>query len=145
MQREKNLSSPSKKKNTEHPGGYSALGTKGNVDLNLAPCELQMLFAFGTACNVVLRPTLTEQLCLPRWRASSPTRLCCVICAPRAFGLRRCADGKSFHLRQKEKIRNTRVGIPYFWRRRKDLNLRAGYPTYTLSRGASSPLEYFSI
>ena len=32
-----------------------------------------------------------------------------------------------------------------FWRRRKDLNLRAGYPTYTLSRGASSPLEYFSI
>ena len=32
-----------------------------------------------------------------------------------------------------------------FWRRRKDLNLRAGCPTYTLSRGASSPLEYFSI
>ena len=31
------------------------------------------------------------------------------------------------------------------WRRRKDLNLRAGYPTYTLSRGASSPLEYFSM
>ncbi len=25
------------------------------------------------------------------------------------------------------------------------MNLRAGYPTYTLSRGASSPLEYFSI
>ena len=33
----------------------------------------------------------------------------------------------------------------FCWRRRKDLNLRAGYPTYTLSRGASSPLEYFSI
>ena len=33
----------------------------------------------------------------------------------------------------------------HFWRRRKDLNLRAGCPTYTLSRGASSPLEYFSI
>ena len=48
------------------------------------------------------------------------------------------------YLRQKEKIRNTQKGIPYFWRRRKDLNLRAGYPTYTLSRGASSPLEYFS-
>ena len=44
----------------------------------------------------------------------------------------------------KRKIRNTQMGIPYFWRRRKDLNLRAGYPTYTLSRGASSPLEYVS-
>ena len=45
----------------------------------------------------------------------------------------------------KRKIRNTQMGIPYFWRRRKDLNLRAGYPTYILSRDASSPLEYFSI
>jgi hypothetical protein len=26
----------------------------------------------------------------------------------------------------------------YVWRRRRDLNPRAGYPTYTLSRGASS-------
>ena len=25
------------------------------------------------------------------------------------------------------------------WRRRRDLNPRAGYPTYALSRGASSP------
>ena len=33
----------------------------------------------------------------------------------------------------------------FFWRRRRDLNPRAGYPTYTLSRGASSPLEYFSV
>ena len=31
-----------------------------------------------------------------------------------------------------------------FWRRRRDLNPRASCPTYTLSRGASSPLEYFS-
>ena len=58
---------------------------------------------------------------------------------------RRCGGGKSFLLHAKRKIRNTPMGIPYFWRRRKDLNLRAGYPTYTLSRGASSPLEYFSI
>ena len=29
----------------------------------------------------------------------------------------------------------------FFWRRMRDLNSRAGYPTYTLSRGASSPLE----
>ena len=30
------------------------------------------------------------------------------------------------------------------WRRRRDLNSRASFPTYTLSRGTSSPLEYFS-
>ena len=34
------------------------------------------------------------------------------------------------------------AGLPR-WRRRRDLNPRAGYPTYALSRGASSPLEYF--
>ena len=28
-----------------------------------------------------------------------------------------------------------------FWRRTRDSNSRAGYPTYSLSRGASSPLE----
>ena len=51
---------------------------------------------------------------------------------------------KSFFLfRKKEKNPSLETWI--FWRRRKDLNLRAGYPTYTLSRGASSPLEYFSI
>ena len=27
----------------------------------------------------------------------------------------------------------------FFWRRRRDSNSRAGYPTYALSRGASSP------
>ncbi len=31
------------------------------------------------------------------------------------------------------------------WRRRRDLNSRADCSTYTLSRGASSPLEYFCI
>ena len=31
------------------------------------------------------------------------------------------------------------------WRRRRDLNPRAGFPTYSLSRGAPSPLGYFSI
>ena len=28
--------------------------------------------------------------------------------------------------------------VPFLWRRRRDLNSRAGYPTYALSRGASS-------
>ena len=31
------------------------------------------------------------------------------------------------------------------WRRKRDLNPRAGYPTYSLSRGAPSPLGYFSM
>ena len=31
------------------------------------------------------------------------------------------------------------------WRRRRDLNPRAGFPTYSLSRGAPSPLGYFSM
>ena len=30
------------------------------------------------------------------------------------------------------------------WRRKRDLNPRAGFPTYSLSRGAPSPLGYFS-
>ena len=33
-----------------------------------------------------------------------------------------------------------------FWRRRRDSNPRASFePAYALSRGASSPLEYFSM
>ena len=31
------------------------------------------------------------------------------------------------------------------WRRRRDLNPCAGFPTYSLSRGAPSPLGYFSM
>ena len=38
----------------------------------------------------------------------------------------------------KEKACNTRLQAISDWRRRRDLNSRAGYPTYTLSRGASS-------
>ena len=30
-------------------------------------------------------------------------------------------------------------GTCFFWRRRRDSNSRAGFPTYALSRGASSP------
>ena len=33
----------------------------------------------------------------------------------------------------------------FIWRRWRDLNSRADCSTYTLSRGASSPLEYISI
>ena len=33
----------------------------------------------------------------------------------------------------------TLLGWLFFWRRKRDSNSRAGFPTYTLSRGASSP------
>ncbi len=35
--------------------------------------------------------------------------------------------------------------ISVFWRRRRDSNSRAGHPAYSLSRGAPSPLGYFSM
>ena len=42
------------------------------------------------------------------------------------------------------KEHTTRV-CSLFWRRRWDLNPCAGYPTYSLSRGAPSPLGYFCM
>ena len=36
-----------------------------------------------------------------------------------------------------------KIGV-LIWRRKRDLNPRAGFPTYSLSRGAPSPLGYFS-
>ena len=33
----------------------------------------------------------------------------------------------------------------FFWRRKRDVNPRAGFPTYSLSRGAPSPLGYFCM
>ena len=35
--------------------------------------------------------------------------------------------------------------VSFSWRGRRDLNPRAGFPTYSLSRGAPSPLGYFRI
>ena len=86
--------------------------------LNLSPFELQTLGVWHFVLGYLRRRSLREL---------------------------RCGGEKSFSATPKEKMLNTRMGIEHFWRRRKDLNLRAGYPTYTLSRGASSPLEYFSI
>lgn len=64
------------------------------------------------------------------------------------FLLRKKMDGSVLvslgwgKLQQKEKV--PRKILDTFWRRRRDSNSRAGCPTYALSRGASSPLEYFS-
>ena len=141
MQREKILSSPRKKKNTERPNGYSVFLAE-HLTLLLASRKAA---AFGTSCYVVLShnargatfaASLENKLSDSALLGYLRRRTLCVL---------RCKGRKSFLLRAKRKIRNARMGIPYFWRRRKDLNLRAGCPTYTLSRGASSPLEYFSI
>ena len=49
-----------------------------------------------------------------------------------------------------ESLQNTKASLDFrdllcHWRRRRDLNPRAPYEAYSLRRGASSPLEYFSI
>ena len=42
-------------------------------------------------------------------------------------------------------LKKARRSVLFSWRRRRDLNPCAGYPTYSLSRGAPSPLGYFSM
>ena len=42
-----------------------------------------------------------------------------------------------FHLLKKKKHKDN--SLCFFWRGRRDSNSRAGFPTYALSRGASSP------
>ena len=76
------LSSPPKKKNTEHPNGYSVLQVE--ISACFEPCSRRATTACGVwhfvlCCDKIA--TLAEQLCLPRWKASFPTRLRCVICA----------------------------------------------------------------
>ncbi len=48
---------------------------------------------------------------------------------------KRSRINRFFAKRKKQKHKNVFL---LFWRRREDSNFRAGYPTYTLSRGASS-------
>ena len=57
--------------------------------------------------------------------------------ALRRFAPRRCPSQK-FSFSVKSKTDTGKVSV-CFWRRRGDSNSRAGYPTYALSRGASSP------
>ena len=111
------------------------------------PYSLRASNAQRLALCAMLRfcATLAEQLCLPRWKASFPTRLRCVICAVAHYVSCGAKGENPFFSVIKRKIPSVRKDTRYLWRRRKDLNLRAGCPTYTLSRGASSPLEYFSI
>ena len=55
-------------------------------------------------------------------------------------------EDKSLPLRQKRKTRHTRMSMPYLWRRRRDLDSRAGKTRPTPLAGAPlRPLEYFSV
>ena len=62
-------------------------------------------------------------------------------------GARRCPPRGRFGFNEPHTAKTKRQAMPVFlfWRRRRDLNPRASCPTYTLSRGASSPLEYISV
>ena len=100
--------------------------------------------AFAVALRAMLRlaQRSREQSALGSL-VRAQTRSSLIICAT-AASRRRRSRGKSLRLRQKVKIRQARMSMPYFWRRWRDLNSRADCSTYTLSRGASSPLEYIS-
>ena len=63
--------------------------------------------------------------------------------ATRGF-CRFCACAKRQKRRGKLKSTVFQTVLFSFWRRKRDLNPRAGFPTYSLSRGAPSPLGYFS-
>ena len=63
------------------------------------------------------------------WRTPSLHRL------PGALGVLTPAGSRRSSSKQKVKRQPKQVA---FWRRRRDLNSRAGFPTYALSRGASS-------
>ena len=55
------------------------------------------------------------------------------------FICRQTTKESSISLLSRSKTKKTGTSPVFlFWRRREDLNFRAGYPTYTLSRGASS-------
>ncbi len=86
-------------------------------------------FGFVSHCAEKIRP-----LQLQRLAVSVPD------------GARRCPPRERFGFIEPHTAKTKRQALPVllFWRRRRDLNPRASCPTYTLSRGASSPLEYFS-
>ena len=87
------------------------------------------LFAYANRFGAKIRPLQLSQL------AVSSTG-CARWLPPRGrFG---------FNEPHTAKTKRQALPVLLFWRRRRDLNPRASCPTYTLSRGASSPLEYFS-
>ncbi len=75
--------------------------------------------------RLAFRPLRQQTLAVS---ATGGARVCC----PRRF------PPREFPLSVKDKTDTGKVSV-LLWRRRGDSNSRAGYPTYALSRGASSP------
>ena len=70
-----------------------------------------------------------------RVKRSVSQRICGIRSRFRAF----------LQISQQKSKKKTLKQISVFWRRRRDSNSRAGHPAYSLSRGAPSPLGYFSM
>ena len=104
-----------------------ACASTDSLALDYTLCELTS-FEVVLRTMLVFRRAATEQLCLPLWKASFPTRLRCVICAAVRFANCDVSRSKSLCLRTKIKTRHARMSMPYFWRRKRDLNSRAGKP-----------------
>ena len=109
------------------------------MDLNLTPVRYKC----------AMRPWCCAQMLgdaeLPREQPSLASLTSELVDSASLGYLRLSAQGSKPCFASKNKNGYPKWVSIFVWRRRKDLNLRAGYPTYTLSRGASSPLEYFSI
>ena len=83
--------------------------------LNLTPCSLQSprLWHFVLCCDGVA--TLAEQSAAAVQMSKLLDTAALDYLRRRTLCVLRCKGRKSFLLRQKEKIRNTLMGIPYFW------------------------------
>ena len=69
----------------------------------------------------------------------------CLCASPKVKGKFCPAPDGEAYLAQKKANPQHKTCCGFDWRRWRDLNSRAGFPTYSLSRGASSPLEYISM
>ena len=138
-------------------GGKSLLLQKTEKDSHESDCRLPMhslcLKLFELYSRAVRVRFASSALCAllgytkPPREQPSAARLCeHRLARSRLSAPDRCATAQKQKISpapKKQKKTATKVTV-FFWRSRRDLNSRAGYPTYTLSRGASSPLEYYS-
>ena len=100
----------------------SIFGGKGGISPSEPGYNINKIFAFSPArFFCVIAPSRTPFFCLLAavvLAAHAPRRECSILFFNKNTLHKKCAE--------------------YFWRKRRDLNPRAGHPTYTLSRGASS-------
>ena len=106
-------------------------GTERFFLLKSALCGLQSPSALG-AMRIVVRAHNA--------RGATFARLACASTDSASLGYLRPSLRSAVQKRQIAPCQRKRhpKWVPLLWRRRRDLNSRAGYPTYALSRGASS-------